>query len=260
VLGDRDGGPDPALGRVDARGDAGRRIAAGDGDLRRDEQGVRPDVQGPQVNDPVHLGTAHDGRDDLAFDVRAGRLADEQALHLDRQDRRHAAQQDADRDRAGPVPPAVAGGRGQRHPGQGEDQAGQRGYVLQQDRRQLRGLGPPDEAHPAGRAPGLVGLADRRAEREALQSDGDEQDRERDGRRGHLLGPPDPLDALVEGEQRAHGKQHQGDDERVEVPLGPEAELMFLGLLLQGTVPAEQQQRLVARVGHRMRGLGQQRR
>jgi hypothetical protein len=70
----------------------------------------------------------------------------------------------------------------------------------------------------------------------------------------------DPVDALVDREQRADGEQDQRDDEGVEVALGAEAELMLLGLLAAGPRPAEQQQGLVPGVGYRVRGLSQQRR
>jgi hypothetical protein len=56
----------------------------------------------------------------------------------------------------------------------------------------------------------------------------------------------DSLDALIDREQGPDGEQHHGHDERVEVALTAEAELVFLGLLAQGALAAEQQQDLVA--------------
>ena len=69
----------------------------------------------------------------------------------------------------------------------------------------------------------------------------------------------DPMDALVDREHGAHGEQHERDDERVEVALCAEPELVLFGLLSLRPVAADEEQRLVAGVGDRVDGLGQQR-
>ena len=70
---------------------------------------------------------------------------------------------------------------------------------------------------------------------------------------------PDAVNALVDREDRADGEQDESDDEGVEVTLGAEAELVLLGLLAPCTVAADEEQDLIARVGDRVNGLGEQR-
>ena len=74
-LRDRHRSPDPVLGGVDGRRDPGRRVAARDADLCRDEQRLRSHMQRAQVNDPVHLGGTLDRSDDLALRLRAPPVA-----------------------------------------------------------------------------------------------------------------------------------------------------------------------------------------
>ena len=65
------------------------------------------------------------------------------------------------------------------------------------------------------------------------------------------------LDALVERKQAAHAEQDEGHDERPEVPLAPVTEgVPLVGGPLAPLAP-EQEQRLVARVGKGMPGLGE---
>ena len=69
------------------------------------------------------------------------RLADQQALHLDRQHDRDHAEQQADPDAAERVPARVAGDLGQADPDEREHQADERADVLEQHDRQLGALG-----------------------------------------------------------------------------------------------------------------------
>ena len=104
----------------------------------------------------------------------------------------------------------------------------------------------------------MVGLLDRRAQRERLEHDRDQQDPDGDAEALDLVRVAQLRDALVEREQAAHREQHEGDDERPEVALAPVAERVLGVGLAPGPPAAEQQQRLVAGVGERVDGLGQQ--
>ena len=66
-------------------------------DLGPHQQLVGSDVLGAHVDQALHAGLDLDGRRDLLLVGDAGRLADEQALHLDRQHDGDADQQQADR-------------------------------------------------------------------------------------------------------------------------------------------------------------------
>ena len=86
-----------------------------------------------------------------------------------------------------------------------------------------------------------------------------DEDDDGDGDRLELVGVADLLDALVDGEHAAQAEQDDGDDERPEVPLAAVAERVLGGRRPLRPPAAEQQQRLVARVGHRVDALGQHR-
>ncbi len=73
------------------------------------------------------------------------------------------------------------------------------------------------------------------------------------------MGMPQLLVALEQREQRADGEQYDGDQERPEVALTPEAEGVLRRGLAGPRPTAEGEQRLVASVGHRMDRLGQHR-
>ena len=68
------------------------------------------------------------------------------------------------------------------------------------------------------------------------------------------------VDAFVQREQPTDAEQHDGNDECVDVPFPTEAERVLLGRLAPGPLTADKKQGLVARVGHRVNGLGQHRR
>ena len=65
---------------------------------------------------------------------------------------------------------------------------------------------------------------------------------------------------LVEREQAADAEQHDRDDERVDVTLTAVAEGVGVGRLPPGAPASDEQQCLVAGIGHRVNGLGQHRR
>ena len=104
----------------------------------------------------------------------------------------------------------------------------------------------------------VAGLPVRRAQRERLEDDGDDEDADGDAEVVDLVRVADLLDALVEGEQAAHREQHEGDDEGPEVALAAVAERVLAVGGLARPLAAEQQQRLVAGVGERVDGLGEQ--
>ncbi len=190
---------------------------------------------------------------------RRRRLADQQALHLDRQHDRDDDEQEADGERPDGVPAGVAGGVGEDHAREREEQADQRAGVLEQHDRQLGLLGTPDPVQPAaaGRAV-RVGLLVGGAQREALQQHREQQDPDGDREVLDIVGVAELLDPLVDREQAAHREQHEGDDERPEVPLAAVAERVRRVGRLGRPLAAEQQERLVAGVGQRVAGLGEQ--
>ncbi len=104
----------------------------------------------------------------------------------------------------------------------------------------------------------VAGLLVRGAQRDRLEDDGEEQDADGDAEVLDLVRVAHLLDALVEGEQAAHREQHEGDDERPEVALAAVAERVLAVGGLARPLAAEQQQRLVAGVGERVDGLGEQ--
>ena len=91
-----------------------------------------------------------------------------------------------------------------------------------------------------------------------LEHDGEQEDADRDPQALDLVRIAQLGDALVQGEQAAHREQHEGDDERPEVALAPVSEGMLDVGGLAGALASEQQQRLVAGVGKRVDGLGEQ--
>ena len=112
---DRHGRPQLTLGDVDGVGqllDGERRVEL---ELRRDEQLVGPEVLGAQVDDAAaRSARLLEGLGDLGDVGLRRRLADQQALHLDRQDDGDDDEQGADGQRADGVPAGVAGGVGER--------------------------------------------------------------------------------------------------------------------------------------------------
>src|SRR5581483_6681629 len=111
-LGDRDRGADAALDGVDAGGELRGGVVGADRDLRGHHQRLRADVHGAQVDDALDFWAVLDRGHDLPLHVRAGRLADQQAFRLNREDRRSDAEQQADRQRTRAVPDPVPGAPG----------------------------------------------------------------------------------------------------------------------------------------------------
>ena len=71
------------------------------------------------------------------------------------------------------------------------------------------------------------------------------------------MGMDDLLDALIDGEHRAEGEEHDRHHEGPEEPLASEAELMLFGGVAPRASAAEQQQELVAGVGEGVHSLGE---
>jgi hypothetical protein len=171
------------------------------------------------VDDAVDAGADERLRDRGDVLARRG-LPDQQGVHLDGEDRRHDDQEDADERRADGVPVAVRRGEGRDDAEEREDEAEQRGGVLEEDDGQLGRLRRPDELHPGPLAPAAVGLLDRRPERHRLEPDRDDEHDDRDP-------PPAALDRLrvlplvvrlVEGEEAADAEQDDRDDEGARLP------------------------------------------
>lgn len=94
-------------------------------------------------------GVAGDDRGlDLLDRLDACGLAEQQGLGLGGEDQRDQDEQDADAQGADAVPDAVAGEQGEADAAESDDQADQGAEVLQEDDRQLRGLGVADELLP----------------------------------------------------------------------------------------------------------------
>ena len=87
------------------------------------------------------------------------RFADQEALHLDREDDRDHAEQQSDADAAQRVPARVAGDLGEADADQREQQADERAGVLEQHDRELGALGGADEAPPRAALAARDGLA-----------------------------------------------------------------------------------------------------
>ena len=191
-----------------------------------------------------------------------GRLADEQALHLGGQDDGDGAQQQADEHRARPRPSGVVG-HGGRPAGttKAMTRPTRAPRVLEQQHRQLGGLGLADELPPAER---------RRAARWTrggpCGTRSPPSPRPRPGWPG-----PSPVDSSAWGWRIFSTPSKMANtDPRAnstidttnapEVALAAVAERVRLGGGELGAPVAEQQQQLVAGVGQRVHALGQHRR
>ena len=192
-------------------------------------------------------------------------LAEQQALGLDGQDDGDHDEQEADHRGAGDVEVVVVRDERERHRHEREGEAEERRHVLEEDDRQLGLLRVPDERGVRRVAAHVVGLPDRRAQRQALQHDGHAEDDEGDPpppARVLVVTRPDLVElvvGLVEREQPADGEQHDRDDEGVDVALAPVPERVLLGRLAAGSLAAQQQEQLVPGVGHGVDRLGQHR-
>jgi hypothetical protein len=191
--------------------------------------------------------------------LAAGALADQETLGLDAEHDRDDHEQHADREGADGIPDRIAGEDRQADAGEGEDEAEQRGDVLEQHDRELGGLRVPDELHPALLAPSVIGLLHCGAQRERLEHDRDREHQDRQP--GHLerVRVLQLVDALIDREHAADGEQDDGHHERVHVTLAPVAErVLLIGDLLRAPT-ADEQQQLVACVGDRVHALGEHR-
>lgn len=186
-------------------------------------------------------------------------LAQQQRLGLGGQDQGDQHQQRADAHRADAVPDTVAGGEGEADAAQREHQTDQCAEVLQQDDRQLGGLGAAYELGPGLLAAQLVGLLDRRTEGEALGDDREDQDADRPVPVVQLVRLVDLLVALVEREDATDGEQDDGDEEAVDVALAAVSEGVLGGRRALGLLASEQQQALVAGVRDGVHTFGQHR-
>lgn len=186
-------------------------------------------------------------------------LAEQQRLGLGGEDQGDQDEQDADAEGADAVPDAVAGEQGETDAAEREDQADEGAEVLQEDDRQLGGLGVADELLPGTLAPQDVGLLDGRAEGEGLGDDREDQDADRPVPVRQLVRVLDLLVALVEGEHAADREEDDRDEEGVDVALAAVAEGVLRGGLALRLLAAEEEKCLVAGVGERVHGLGEHR-
>src|SRR5215204_1818790 len=109
---------------------------------------------------------------------------------------------------------------------------------------------------PAPHAPMRSGMAHSGPQGEALKAGGKHEDRDRHHRGVDVMRVGDLLIALVDREHAAEREEHDGDDERPEVPQPPVPELVQLAGRPAGLTAAQDQQPLVARVGDRVDRLG----
>ncbi len=145
---DRHSRPQRRLGAVDRARDSGQGQLDIHTDLGCHEEFIRAEVQRAQMNDPRDMRRPRESATDGGDHRRSGRLPYQHRLGLDRHDHCHGQQQDADRQRARPVPDRVAGCQRETHAGKGEHEAHQRGKVLQKHHGQFRGTGGVDEPPP----------------------------------------------------------------------------------------------------------------
>ena len=133
-----------------------------------------------------------------------------------------------------------------------EDQADERAEVLQEDDRQLGGLGAADELlqelSPRTWLDSLMAV--RKEKHSAMIA----KTRTPTGQYQALdrVRVLDLLVALVDGEHAADGEQHDGDEEGVDVALAAVAEGVLRGGLRAGPSCRREQQDLVAGVGERV--------
>ena len=104
----------------------------------------------------------------------------------------------------------------------------------------------------------MVGLLHGGAQRERLQDDREAEDAERDPCTVDLVRVAHLLNAFVEREEATHTEQHEGDDERPEVALGPVPERVGAVGGTPATLGPEQEQTLVTGVGDAVAGLGEE--
>ncbi len=257
----RDRCADPLLHGVDARRDVAEPPVAVDGDdlhATMSSSGpryrvLRCTIESTSGPSSVAPGCVRRRRRSLPR-PRAG------SSSRDAEHDRHRDEEQGDQDRADRVEHPVAGDHRQPDAEQREHQAGQGRRVLEHDDGQLGRLRPAHELHPRLRPLVRAGLAQRRAEREALEPDRDDEHGDRQPpvlervRRRELLEP------LVQREDPADGEQDDRHDERVHVPFAPVAERVLLVGGLPRTPSAEQQQELVRGVGEGVHALREHRR
>ncbi len=168
---------------------------------------------------------------------------------------------DADHDRRALVPDRVAGqlvGRGAR---EGDDDAGDGGRVLRDDRLHRRLLADADELDEGeARLPrGRARLPDGADERDPL---GEQREAERavDEQEAALVGAAadDPEQPLRDREDAAGEEDHEGREQDPEEALPPVAEGMLLVGRPVGAGERDEQEALVGGVRDRVRGLGEQ--
>ena len=173
-------------------------------------------------------GLRLDGGADRRVHVGARGLADQQALHLDREHDRDRAEQQADRDAADRVVAGLAGDDREPETDEREQEAEERADVLEQHDGQLGRLRPPDELPPRRVRRGAVATRGPRCAARTLSSTtATPSTTNATAGDSSSCGLQELLDALVQREQRPEREQHERDDERPEVALGAVAELVL---------------------------------
>ena len=239
---------------------SGRAVRAADRDLGRDEQALRAHVQRAQVDDALHLRARLQRGHDGPLDVSA--LADSPISRLFISTASTAATQPSSTPMASePAPsqtpspvitvsatPAVANTSPVSAAMSSSRMAGSSGALA-------RRMNAVQLFRPRTSFVSCTAVRSEKLSRPIAMTS------TTNATAGELivLRVDDLVDALVHREHRAHGEQHHGDHERVEVPLPAEPERVLLGLLALRPAAAEQQQRLVAAVGQRVHRLGQHR-
>ncbi len=252
-------GDQPALGLVGGPLDVVRRRAVGEIHVGGDQQLPGSDHRGEEERHRVHQRQALDLPAQLLLDATRRGPTDEQRHVRPRQGVGDREQQQADHDGRGTVPHRVAGDLLQEQAERRQDQADQRGAVLEGDR--LDGGVRRCGQIPAWRRPPFPGgpadLPDGLEPGGSLEEEGDPQDDVGDQRVALLLTVHDRRDALPHREAGAEGERGQGGEEGPEVGLPPVAHRVLV--VGRPVAPSErdEQQHLGDGVGQRVRCLRQ---
>ena len=229
-----------------------------EGDLHRENDDVRPDVEREELRDLLDAGAAFGDLERLAFFFRLRARADDEAVRDAGENDRDDGEQEADEDAADGVedldPGQLAGEDGEER----DRQTNERGRVLGEDERN-RGIARlANRGEPVAALGQNLELAPRDAEAHRLEEERDAEDAVAPPARARLVdGVENVLRAVEDRERAAEREEHQRDDERPEVLFTRAAERVLRVRRLQREPHADQQQALIARVGDGVDRLGE---
>lgn len=254
------GGPDAAFHPFHGLGDAlhaGSRLelhAEVQENLLRSEMNAH---HADQLQHRIIVG--HDLPDRL-FELFRDRLAHQQGPGFVAEEHGHARQDDPDHDRGGPVQHRQVERPRQEHAEKRDHDSDQRREILRHGYEHARVLA---HAQPLPEAPAAVlsaQLTERHAQRHALDDERHPEDRVDPDRIPGDFRAAQMLESFVHAESASEPEQDHRDDQAPEVQLLAVSERVAgIGRLVTSPV-AEQEERLVAGIGHRVDALGQHRR